>query len=270
MIYINFGGCDSRHTQGYVIGQAQGNADYLLIIAKTNAIFEINGTRYETLPGTMVLFDKNISYQYWNNQGEYVNDWLHFDFREEAPPFASLSLPFNTPFYLNNLPSITLLMNQIIVELYSDSPHRNEIIDYFMHILLFRLSEQVQTKEDPIRSHPLYPKLSSLRANIYNASEEKWTVDRMCTELHISPSYFQHLYKKMFQVSCINDLVNARIEAAKFRLRRTTLPIHIISELCGYENEVHFCRQFKKNTGLSPREYRYKLTAEDYVRNKSI
>jgi AraC family transcriptional regulator of arabinose operon len=253
-----------------VIGNTHGNQDYLIIIAKTNAIFEIDGTHYETLPGTMVLFDKNISYQYWNNQGEYINDWLHFDFHEEEPPFPSLFIPFNTPLYLHNLPSITLLMNQIISELYSDSSHRNEIIDYFMHILLFRLSEQVHTKEDPIRSHPLYLQMSSLRANIYNASDKKWIVGLMCKELHISPSYFQHLYKRMFRISCINDLVNARIEAAKFRLRRTNLPIHIISELCGYENEVHFCRQFRKKTGLSPREYRYKLTSNDYVRNKPI
>lgn len=29
-----------------------------------------------------------------------------------------------------------------------------------------------------------------------------------------------------------------------------------ISNLCGYENEVHFMRQFKKLTTLTPSEYR--------------
>ncbi|HWT73456.1 MAG TPA: AraC family transcriptional regulator [Mobilitalea sp.] len=270
MIHINFGGCDSRHTPGCIIASTHGNQDYLIIVAKTNATFEIDGSRYETLPGSMVIFDKNIPYRYWNSHGEYVNDWLHFDFYEEAPSFHSLSIPLNQVFSLNHLPAITLLMNQIISELYSDSSHRDEIIDYFMHILLIRLSEQIHSKEDPIRSHPLYPQMSTLRATMYNFSEEKWTIDRMCSDLHISSSYFQHLYKKMFQISCINDLVNARIEAAKFRLRRTNLQINDISELCGYENEVHFCRQFKKNTGLSPREYRNKLTNEDYIPDRTI
>lgn len=265
MIYVNFGGCDSRHTTGYVIENSHGNQDYLIIIAKTNAIFEISGIRYETLPGMMVMFDKNIPYRYWNSHGEYVNDWIHFDFQDEKPAFAPLSIPLNIPVYLHNLPAVSLLINQIIGELYSESSYHGEIINYFMHILLFRLSEQVLTGEDNIKFHPLYPQICTLRAKLYNAPEQKWTVMRMSSELNISQSYFQHLYKKMFQVSCISDLVNARIESAKFRLRRTNLPVNIISECCGYMNEVHFCRQFKKYTGLSPREYRNKLTSEDYT-----
>lgn len=270
MILINFGGCDSRHAPGYKIESLHGNQDYLIIIAKTAATFEMDGACYETLPGTMVIFDKNVPYRYWNSQGEYVNDWLHFDFHGELPLFSSLFLPLNQVFPLNNPSAVTLLINQIISELYSDSSRRDEIIDYFMHILLLRLSEQLHTREDPIRSHPLYPQMAAMRARVYNSSEEKWTVSRMCSGLHLSPSYFQHLYKKMFRISCINDLVNARIEAAKFRLRRTNLPINMISELCGYENEVHFCRQFKKNTGLSPREYRFKMTKEDYLPEAAI
>jgi len=34
------------------------------------------------------------------------------------------------------------------------------------------------------------------------------------------------------------------------------LPIKEISNLCGYKNEVHFMRQFKKLTTLTPTEYR--------------
>jgi AraC-type DNA-binding domain-containing proteins len=265
MIHINFGGCDSRHASGLVIDNPHGNQDYLIIIAKTNAIFEIDGLCYETMPGTMVLFDKNVSYRYGNNHGDYINDWLHFDICEEELLLPSLSIPFNKVISLGNLSGITLIISQIIVELFSDSPYRVENMNSFMHILLFRLSDQIHSKEDPVKSHPLYAQMSALRANIYNSSEEKWTIARMCSKLHISQSYFQHLYQKMFQTSCINDLINARIEAAKYRLHRTDFPINVIAELCGYENTFHFCRQFKKNTGLSPREYRNKLSKKDYI-----
>lgn len=263
MIYVNIGGCDSRHFTGFGIDNLHGNRDYLIIIAKTNAIFEIQGVQYETLPGTFVLIDKNIPYRYWNNYGEYVNDWAHFDIIDEKLSFPDLSIPFNTPIYLNNLSAITLLMNQIIKELYSESSQKDDIINHFMHILFLRLSNQIITKEDPIKSHPFYIQTSALRATMYSTPEKKWTIEEMSAELNMSQSYFMHLYKKMFQISCINDMINARIEAAKFRLSSSDMPINVISELCGYENLAHFCRQFKKNTGLTPREYRYKLTADN-------
>ena len=50
--------------------------------------------------------------------------------------------------------------------------------------------------------------------------------------------------------------ISARIEAAKLLMTDTDLPISEIGERCGYESVVHFSRQFKKITGVSPSAYR--------------
>ena len=78
----------------------------------------------------------------------------------------------------------------------------------------------------------------------------------MARSASLSPSYFQALYKAQFGVSCYEDVLTARIRAAKYYLRTTQLSVKEISALCGCENPEHFMRQFRTRTGLTPTEYR--------------
>lgn len=72
----------------------------------------------------------------------------------------------------------------------------------------------------------------------------------------LSLSYFQHLYKQFFDSSCQQDIINARLELAKYYLKDSDMSIRSLSDFCGYENELHFMRQFKKFIGMTPTEYR--------------
>ncbi|WP_408606127.1 helix-turn-helix domain-containing protein [Anaeromicropila populeti] len=47
-----------------------------------------------------------------------------------------------------------------------------------------------------------------------------------------------------------------------YYLMQSVMSIGAIAEICGYKNEIHFSRQFKKYKGLSPREFREKMSAQ--------
>lgn len=262
MIKVNIGGHNNHHPQNFMVRHVKGSKDYLLLVTKTETFFTIDGKEYETLPGTFVLFDKNVPSNYCNKRGEYVNDWVHFDFVGEDHCFNRLKIPLNKPILLYDMPSVSTIISLVINELYSKGSYQEEIIDHYMHILLYRLSEQIQNEKDTVKSHPMYLKLLDLRSKIYNEPQQNWTVNKMCRELNISLSYFQHLYKNTFNVSFMSDVINARIEQAKFYLLQSVISISSIAEICGYKNEIHFSRQFKKYTGMSPREYREKMLAK--------
>ena len=63
-------------------------------------------------------------------------------------------------------------------------------------------------------------------------------------------------YKQFFGLSCQQDMINARLKFAKYYLQNSDMNIGSLAGFCGYENELHFMRQFKKFTGLTPSEYR--------------
>ena len=87
MIKVSIGGCNTHHPQNFMVRHKNGSKDYLLLLTKTETAFTINGEEYETPPGTFVLFDKHVPRNYCNKYGEYVNDWLHFEFEEEIDCF---------------------------------------------------------------------------------------------------------------------------------------------------------------------------------------
>ena len=100
--------------------------------------------------------------------------------------------------------------------------------------------------------------LRRLRREIRKAPELDWSLGELAKRLNISKSYVQKLYKTHFGISYMEDLIDARTSMAKQLLQTTDLQVTEIADACGYRNDVHFMRQFKDKTGMSPSEYRKK------------
>ena len=77
--------------------------------------------------------------------------------------------------------------------------------------------------------------------------------------LLLSRAYFQRLYKKNFGVSVMADVIAARIALAKKYLASEQNSIAFVADACG---EIYFMQQFKKETGMTPAQYRAKARGE--------
>ena len=106
----------------------------------------------------------------------------------------------------------------------------------------------------------LLEQLQTLRLDMQNNLSDQPSIEKYASMLGISPSYFQHIYSDFFGVPFQQDVIQLRIEQAKYILTTTGITLEQVAELCGYTNEVHFYRQFKKITGSTPAHYR-KMTA---------
>ena len=74
--------------------------------------------------------------------------------------------------------------------------------------------------------------------------------------LNLSPSRFHVVYKAMFGISPVKDIIYNRIQSAKNMLVATDFPIAEIGEKLGYLNTNHFIRQFKSVVKHTPLVYR--------------
>lgn len=94
--------------------------------------------------------------------------------------------------------------------------------------------------------------------------EEKFTksisVEALASDLGISQRHFVRRFKSATGDSPLLYLQRIRIEAAKEKLEKTMTSIDEITQQVGYEDANSFRKLFKKNTGLSPREYRNRFT----------
>lgn len=85
------------------------------------------------------------------------------------------------------------------------------------------------------------------------------SLTRMAEEVHMTPAYVSTLFKKYKEMTMMDYLTGIRLEKSKELLANTDLKSYEVAEKVGYSNPQYFSVLFKKNTGLSPMEYRQKL-----------
>lgn len=107
--------------------------------------------------------------------------------------------------------------------------------------------------------------MDELRQKIYRQPQKKWNIEEMAQMLLLSRAYFQRLYKKNFGVSVMADVIAARIALAKKYLASEQNSIAFVADACGYRSEIYFMQQFKKETGMTPAQYRAKARGEKQV-----
>lgn len=92
------------------------------------------------------------------------------------------------------------------------------------------------------------------------------TVTDVADYLHISRSHLYGLFKKHLGTTPQAFLTSAKIINARELLTITDIPVSSVAFSCGYQNPFAFSRAFKKETGMTPREYREKYHhAEDLL-----
>ncbi|QQZ61069.1 helix-turn-helix transcriptional regulator [Paenibacillus sonchi] len=170
---------------------------------------------------------------------------LMFPWVSESP------LPLGVPFALSDPDFCHKLFELLVIEHHFNRACKESSIDYLLRTLFNKLWESYF--HDDIT--PQYYKLLKLRTVIQNNPGEYWTVSKMADSLGISPGYLQNIYKKTFGISCMDDVINSRIRMAKEYLIHNAQSIAEVASRCGYQNVEHFCRQFKKLTGYTPRNF---------------
>lgn len=288
MITINNMGYHAVHKDGINIERPEGGVRYLLLLVKSPAYFEftreqLNGSlctaSQDSLPcpedfftdeaarhkglirqyiekPAIIIYTPGVP-QYYYHDAEYINDWILFDGEDMEGFLEELNIPLNTLTGLYHHTELTGLIHDMMLEFHQTGSHHAQIMDAMLRTLLYKYSDiyHLETRlSDKLRQHR--STLSQVRSSIYSSGAYQKTVPELAEESNLSVSYFQHIYKELFGVSVKHDLINSRIERAKYLLSIDVDTVASIAEMCGYENVEHFIRQFKALIGMTPSQYK--------------
>lgn len=98
--------------------------------------------------------------------------------------------------------------------------------------------------------------ISMIHENYY----EKLTINDLAKAANLSRSIFIKKFKEICGLPPLEYITVKRIEAAEQMLANTKLSILEISFKCGFYDSSHFAKKFIKKNGISPYEYRKKLS----------
>lgn len=249
-------GYHHSHDADFSINRPEGSGDYLLLLLKTPAIFTFDSLDQIAVPDSFILYSEGTPQNYRAHGSIFTNDWFHFKIEEQDKAFfARLNIPQNVLIPIGDLNELSMLINHLSYETYASNRNKAEIITLYLKLFFIKLSNKINERHHEF-ANSYYNKMSIIRSKIYNQPFQAWNVDWLSHELTMSRSHFQHLYKDFFGVSPMTDVILSRIEHAKYLLSTTDMTIKKISEMCGYNNDIHFMRQFKQQTGITPSQYR--------------
>lgn len=245
-------GIGYEHDGSFQISRPTGSGDNLLLIFKTPALVCAGGKEMLVPRGSAILYSKGAPQVYGAAGAEYINHWVHFECAEDDIFFEKLGARFNTPTPVSSISSAESVLELLREQSICADKNSGECCDLLLRLLIAK----TVVGGGRAAANPYSERLRSLRARIYGNPAGRFCVNALAEELLLSPSHFQALYKAEFGTSCYEDVLKAKTELAEYYLKNTALTVREIAELCGYDNDVHFMRQFKKRTGMTALEYR--------------
>ena len=166
-------------------------------------------------------------------------------------------LKTNTVYYPLPCGYITDLIRKIEGERFEDDTYKSEVINSYLQVLFALVSRYKSRAADGfLVDYQTETEFKNLRTMVFSNLERDWSIAHMAEIVNLSESRFYVLYKAVFKTTPNQDLIMARMDYAKQLLSQNrNVAILDVAQKCGYANEFHFIRIFKKNVGVTPKRY---------------
>ena len=144
-----------------------------------------------------------------------------------------------------------------IFETIRDDPFADRTkIAFILHKLFAQMSDFINKDTSPAPSSDALLLKKFIDANLYR----KISRDELVAHIHSSPSTVTRIFKKNYNQTPFDYVLNSKIELAKTYLLNSSYTIDDIASLLGFNNRSHLSSTFKKRTGMTPQEFRHQNT----------
>lgn len=238
------------------IDRPNGLPHYIFVYFRTPCIFqERNGN--SNVNNHFVLLEPNVAHRYFSQSTPHIDDWIHFGATMEGVNIITqLHIRLNSPVFLDNYSRCAGVLSQLQSLSYCNQEIKGTLASALITTLLCELSTATSINLNENVNHNYYKAFHDLRTLIYQKPERGYTVKKLAEKSQLSVSRFQHIYKDIFRQTPGKDIALSRLERAKYLLESSNLSIAVIAENCGYTNEIHMIRHFRRYLNDTPTGYR--------------
>lgn len=115
----------------------------------------------------------------------------------------------------------------------------------------------MRTKTHPLKSERNQELIERARKIIYaNLSDPDFSLEDLAQKLYISTRQIQRIFLKTGSRGFRYELHLARMRAGKHYLRSGNDSVASIAHKVGFKGPMHFSKAFRRQTGMSPIEWR--------------
>lgn len=208
---------------------------------------EIYDKKHKINAGQMFFIPSNTKMRYYPDKKqpwEYV--WFTFS-SEQILQYSSI-VGFSKKNAVCNIPNfekIKYVLKRLFDELLVGECGYFKVLSSFFDVMEICTSNSTSTGIELVKR--------LIDENFYSAS---FSIEQLCLDVGISHAHLLRLFKNAYGVTIIKYIINKRIELACELLRTTNLSVSSVAFSCGFSDEMHFMKMFKKVVGVSALNYR--------------
>jgi AraC family transcriptional regulator of arabinose operon len=244
----------------FIIDRPNGMKGYIinLTVKGRGKIFS-GDNEFIVEPGDLLLFPPEAVHYYGraDDSNEWYHRWVYFRPRaywadwlrwpHEVERVGHIKLADEQ--LANEFDSLILNIEETHKEI---RPMSEQLAMNLLERLLIRCYEVSSLADHAPMDHRILEACQILSASL----SAEVSIEELAEQVFLSPSRLAHLFREQVGVSIVRWRENQRIIRAKLLLQTTPLPVAVIGQQTGYDDQLYFSRVFKKRVGVSPSEYR--------------
>ena len=164
---------------------------------------------------------------------------------------------FSSPEQAQNL---TMLISRLEEECALDDGFSFEARKQLLALLMYPMARSIQ-KETTLPQADSQ-RLQEAMRHLFRHFREDLSLSDLAEKCGYSPNHFSHLFHESCGIRFVDFLNRLRLNYARTQLLTTDHSVSHIAHISGFSSPSNFFRAFRKETGLSPLEYRnhHKIT----------
>ena len=221
----------------------------------TPFLYYSNGNMIEGKAGDVIINTPyNIVYhgpRPYSDEG-FVNDWLHISGDDVGELLEKYPLPLNKAFSIGEGAFLQKYFKTMLSEYKFKTIGSEDIIKSVMAQMIITMHRAYKNQSE---RNDEFANIIAVRNEVSQNPEKKWTLKKMAILSGYSISRFSELYRELYKISPINDVIEHRISLAKAMLLSGQTTVSYVATACGFNTINYFSKAFKSSTGYSPSEY---------------
>ena len=224
----------------------------MMYILKGTCFVTVGNHTMQAMADQLVLLDCYAPHAYGTDSG-FEALWLHFDGPMARIFYETIVSEKGSLLY----PAHPDAIHRSLYHIYDTFRSRAPIVeDQISGTITNILSDLLSSEKTQQVSGKTQIGISEAISHINKYFYKSITLQELADIAALSPYYFSRVFARETGMTPHKYLISTRMANAKFLLKTSQMSVKEIAIRSGFSDESGFCTAFKKQEGMTPKEYR--------------
>ena len=242
-----------RYESGYYLQRESYDSFLLMYLLNGSCQVTAEDISMQATDGQLVFLDCYAPHTYSTDSG-FEALWLHFDGPLARTYYETIVSEKGALLY----PSQPEMIRKHLYEIYDTFRSKKSIAEDALSASITNVLNALLTADVILQTtRKSQASISDAVLHINKYFYKSITLQELADIAALSPYYFSRVFARETGMTPHKYLITTRMANAKFLLKTSQMSVKEIAFRSGFTDESGFCTAFKKQEGMTPKEYRH-------------